>query len=220
VLGPAIVWQCRRGDALCAAHAAAGQEPMLHEKTGLMLDAYFSGSKLQWLVRHQPGLRAQLAAGSALIGTIDAYVIYRRTAGNVFTTDSTNTSRTLHFDLGRLRWDEELCVLWEVPLRALHGDGGPTASEFLMQFTADVTGAELRVATLADCSPLGAVLAGQLGLGFRRSFMRGGRPPCIRCWLDRGTASARTMLTIVINFRPDVPKNEHLSLCGAWPNSN
>src|SRR5439155_7438786 len=65
-LHPAIVWQCRRGDDLCAAHAAAGREPLVHARTGLRLDAYFSGSKLQWLVQNQPELRRQLAAGDAL----------------------------------------------------------------------------------------------------------------------------------------------------------
>ena len=361
-LHPAIVWQCRRGDTFCAEHAAAGREPFVHGKTGLKLDAYFSASKLQWLVRNKPDLRAKLADGSALVGTIDAYLIYRLTEGRVFATDSTNASRTLLYDIGRLRWDEELCALWQVPLRALpevrdssahfgdttldgllarplpirgvmgdsqaslfaqrcfapgaakvtfgtgsslllnigaqprfstkgvltalawmhagvptyafegiiissastltwlrdqldlaadvpaieklaqevpdnggvylvpaftglglphwqpaaraaisglsshsdrrhvaraafesiayqirdaldamragagvplvalHGDGGPTASNFLMQFTADLTGVELRVATMPDCSPLGAVLAGQLGLGVHPSI--------------------------------------------------
>jgi glycerol kinase len=361
-LHPAIVWQCRRGDPLCAAHAAAGCELLVHQKTGLKLDAYFSASKLQWLVRHQPDLRARLADGSALIGTIDTYLIHRLTGGKVFATDTTNASRTLLFDITRLCWDDDLCALWEVPRRALpevrdcsarfgettlvgalahplpicgllgdsqaslfaqrcftpgsakvtfgtgsslllnlgaqprfsttgvltalawthagaptyafegiiissastltwlrdqlglapdvaaleklaqevpdnggvhlvpaftglglphwrpaaraaitglsshsdrrhvaraafesisyqirdaldamrteagvplgalHGDGGPTASRFLMQFTADLTGTALRVAAMADCSPLGAVLAGQLGLGLRRNL--------------------------------------------------
>jgi len=356
----AIVWQCRRGDEFCSAHAAAGKEPLVHSKTGLKLDPYFSASKLQWLVRNKPDIRAKLADGSALIGTIDAYLIYRLTEGRVFATDSTNASRTLLFDITRLAWDEELCALWEippkalpevrdcsarfgestldaafekplsicgvmgdsqaslfaqrcfepgstkvtfgtgsslllnigseprfsdrgvltalawthqgkpnyafegiiissastltwlrdqlglapdvqaleklardvpdsggvylvpaftglglphwrpdaraailglsshsdrrhiaraayesiafqirdaleamrseagVPLGAIHGDGGPTASAFLMQLTADIAGAELRVAAMPDCSPLGAVFAGQLGMGIRR----------------------------------------------------
>ena len=118
-LHPAIVWQCRRGDAYCAEHAAAGHEPMLHGKTGLKLDAYFSASKLQWLMRNMPDLAAKLADGSALVGTIDTYLIYRLTGGKTFATDSTNASRTLLYDITRLRWDEELCDLWQVPLRAL-----------------------------------------------------------------------------------------------------
>ena len=118
-LHPAIVWQCRRGDSACEEQRAAGREPLVHARTGLCLDAYFSGSKLQWLVRHQPELRRKLQAGEALIGTIDAYLIYRLTAGKVFATDSTNASRTLLYDIGRLCWDEELCGWWDVPRGAL-----------------------------------------------------------------------------------------------------
>lgn len=116
-LAPAIVWQCRRGQLLC--EALAPRDGEIHRKTGLRLDPYFSASKLQWLVRNRPEMRARLADGSAVIGTIDAYLIHRLTGGRVFATDSTNASRTLLFDITRLRWDEELCDFWEVPLRAL-----------------------------------------------------------------------------------------------------
>ncbi len=113
----ALVWQDRRGDGFCA--AAKAHEALVHRTTGLKIDGYFSASKLQWLVRHQPGLKAKLADGSALIGTIDAYLIYRLTGGKVFATDTTNASRTLLYDIGRLAWSDELCALWEVPRRAL-----------------------------------------------------------------------------------------------------
>jgi glycerol kinase len=113
------VWQDRRGDAICAEHIAAGRESFLHARTGLKIDGYFSASKIQWLVRHRPELRAKLAAGDALIGTIDAYLIHRLTHGAVFATDATNASRTLLFDITRLAWDDELCALWAVPRGAL-----------------------------------------------------------------------------------------------------
>jgi glycerol kinase len=115
----ALVWQDRRGDAICAEHVAAGHEALIHRKTGLKIDGYFSASKLQWLVRQHPELRAKLAAGSALIGTIDAYLIHRLTGGKVFACDTTNASRTLLFDIARLAWDDELCARWEVPRAAL-----------------------------------------------------------------------------------------------------
>ena len=118
-LVPAIVWQCRRGDAICAEHAAAERETLVHARTGLKLDAYFSASKLQWLMRHDSVLGARLADGSALIGTIDTYLIFRLTGGRVFATDTTNASRTLLFDIVRLQWDEDLCALWSVPRSAL-----------------------------------------------------------------------------------------------------
>jgi glycerol kinase len=116
---PAIVWQCRRSEALCAEHVAAGHEALVRARTGLKIDPYFSASKLQWLIRRDPALLAQLESGEALIGTVDAYLIYRLTGGAVFACDSTNASRTLLYDITRLRWDEELCALWEVPRRAL-----------------------------------------------------------------------------------------------------
>ena len=115
----ALVWQDRRGDAICAEHAAAGREELIHRRTGLKIDGYFSAPKLQWLMRHEPALRRRLEEGSALIGTIDAYLIHRLTGGRVFATDATNASRTLLFDISRLAWDDALCALWEVPRAAL-----------------------------------------------------------------------------------------------------
>lgn len=118
-LHPAIVWQCRRSNDICSAHEAAGQGRRIRARTGLRLDAYFSGSKMQWLTRNRPEIAAGLMTGDALIGTIDAYLVYRLTAGDVFATDSTNASRTLLYDIHERRWSRELCSLWDVPLHAL-----------------------------------------------------------------------------------------------------
>jgi glycerol kinase len=114
-LHPAIVWQCRRGDAICAEQIQLGREAAVRAKTGLRVDSYFSAPKMQWLVREHPELAERLRQGTARIGTIDTYLIYRLTAGAVFATDHTNASRTLLFDLGRLQWDDELCRWWDVP---------------------------------------------------------------------------------------------------------
>lgn len=116
-LHPAIVWQCRRSVALCEEHASHAD--LIQDRTGLRLDAYFSASKIQWLVRNRPDIKATLASGEALIGTMDCYLIYRLTKGAVFATDHTNACRTLLFDIGRLGWDADLCALFEVPLQAL-----------------------------------------------------------------------------------------------------
>jgi glycerol kinase len=115
----AIVWQCRRGDPICQQLRQQGHEPLARSKTGLRIDSYFSASKLKWLMANNPELAARLKDGSALIGTIDAYLINRLTGGKVFATDPTNASRTLLFDIGRLRWDEGLCELFGVPPGAL-----------------------------------------------------------------------------------------------------
>lgn len=116
---PAIVWQCRRGMQLCARQAELGRAEDIRERTGLVVDTYFSASKLQWLIREHADLAAQLRRNDALIGTMDTYLIYRLTDGAVFATDHTNASRTLLYDIQALRWDEELCAWWEVPRDSL-----------------------------------------------------------------------------------------------------
>jgi len=115
----AIVWQDRRGDAICKKLHAQGHEKSVRQKTGLKIDTYFSASKLKWLIAEKPALAAKLKKGRAVIGTIDTYLIHRLTGGKVFATDFTNASRTLLFDIGKLRWDEKLCKLFDVPVRAL-----------------------------------------------------------------------------------------------------
>ena len=115
----ALVWQDRRGDAICQKLHAQGHENFVRQKTGLKIDTYFSASKLKWLMAEKPKLAAKLKSGEAVIGTLDAYLIHRLTHGEVFATDCTNASRTLLFDIGKLRWDEKLCALFQVPLRAL-----------------------------------------------------------------------------------------------------
>ncbi len=115
----AIVWQCRRGTEICERLKQNGHGPAIRRKTGLMVDTYFSASKLKWLVRERPDIAAKLKNGEAVIGTIDTFLIHRLTHGNVFATDFTNASRTMLFDIGKLRWDEQLCKLFSVPLRAL-----------------------------------------------------------------------------------------------------
>lgn len=115
----AIVWQCRRGDPLCKELIAAGHEDEVRRKTGLKIDTYFSASKLAWLVHNQPEIKTKLETGEALIGTIDAYLIYRLTNDQVFATDHTNACRTLLYDIEALRWDNGLCDLFDVPIKAL-----------------------------------------------------------------------------------------------------
>jgi glycerol kinase len=115
----AIVWQCRRGAEICQKLHAQGHENFVRQKTGLKIDTYFSASKLKWLVAEKPAIAAKLRSGEAVIGTMDTYLIHRLTVGTVFATDFTNASRTMLFDIGKLRWDEKLCRLFDLPMRAL-----------------------------------------------------------------------------------------------------
>lgn len=115
----AIVWQCRRGEPICARLREAGHGPAVQQATGLKIDTYFPASKLAWLFENRPDIRQKVQDGAALIGTIDAYLIYRLTKGTTFATDHTNASRTLLYNIRDLRWDESLCALFGVPVDAL-----------------------------------------------------------------------------------------------------
>ncbi|MEM9697047.1 MAG: glycerol kinase GlpK, partial [Myxococcota bacterium] len=111
----AIVWQDRRTSDFCASLRAKGAEPSLREKTGLVFDPYFSGTKVRWLLDHVTGARAKAEKGELAFGTIDAYVIHRLTAGAVHATDVTNASRTQLFNIHARSWDQELLELLSVP---------------------------------------------------------------------------------------------------------
>ena len=117
--GPAIVWQCRRSAEICRDLKAAGDEPLFRERTGLLLDPYFSGTKLKWLLDSDAGLRARAESGSLAFGTIDSWLVARLTGGREHLTEPGNASRTLLYDIRRLRWDEELCGLLGVPMALL-----------------------------------------------------------------------------------------------------
>jgi len=111
----AIVWQSRATAGLCDRLRAAGHEPAIRAKTGLVLDAYFSASKIKHLLDATDGLRARAARGEVLFGTIDSFLIWRLTGGRVHVTDESNASRTLLYDIHRRRWDDDLLALFDVP---------------------------------------------------------------------------------------------------------
>ncbi len=113
----AIVWQDRRTAARCARLREAGHEPLIRERTGLVLDPYFSATKIEWLLEHVEGLRERARTGRALFGTVDSWPIYKLTGEHV--TDPSNASRTMLYDIAAGRWDPELLELFGVPERAL-----------------------------------------------------------------------------------------------------
>ena len=115
----AIVWQDRRTADMCARLKAAGHEPMVTARTGLLLDPYFTGTKLGWLLDHVEGARAKAQAGDLLAGTIDTWLIWRLTSGQSHVTDATNASRTMLYDIHKGAWDADLCELFGVPLDML-----------------------------------------------------------------------------------------------------
>jgi glycerol kinase len=115
----AIVWQCRRTAPLCQELKQAGHEPLFRERTGLVLDPYFSGTKLRWLLDHVEGVRPRAERGEVCFGTMDSYLVFRLTGCDRHVTDVSNASRTLMMNLEKLSWDGSLLEILEVPSRML-----------------------------------------------------------------------------------------------------
>jgi glycerol kinase len=143
----AIVWQDRRTADLCARLRADGHEATVSAKTGLLLDPYFSGSKLAWLLDNVPGARDLAARGELAFGTVDTYLLWRLTGGRVHATDATNASRTLLFDIHQGRWDEGLLALFGIPNSVL-----PAVRDCSADFgvtDADIFGAPIPICGIA-----------------------------------------------------------------------
>jgi glycerol kinase len=115
----AIVWQDRRTADFCDALKAEGKAAMVQEKTGLVIDAYFSGSKIKWILDHVEGARAMAERGELCFGTIDTWLVWKLTNGQVHVTDATNASRTMLFNIHTLQWDTELLTLLDIPANIL-----------------------------------------------------------------------------------------------------
>jgi glycerol kinase len=158
----AIVWQDRRTAAVCDALREAGHEATVANRTGLLLDPYFSATKIAWLLDHVPGARQSV--GRLAFGTIDSFLLWRLTGGRVHATDATNAARTMLLDIGSGRWDAELCDLFHVPMSLLPqvrdcaGDFGST----------DLLGGSVRILGMA-----GDQQAATVGQGcFRPGMMK------------------------------------------------
>lgn len=111
-LCPAVVWACKRSVNICEELKQKGHESLIRKNTGLMIDPYFSASKLIWLIENKPELKEYLDRGELYFGTVDTWVLFRLTQGKSFKTDFTNAHRTLLFNIHTLRWDEEILRLW------------------------------------------------------------------------------------------------------------
>jgi glycerol kinase len=115
----AIVWQDRRTARICERLKAEGHEALVTERTGLLLDPYFSGTKLHWLLQEVDGARARAEAGELLFGTVDSYLVWKLTGGAVHATDATNACRTMLYNIHEGRWDDAVCELLGVPMGML-----------------------------------------------------------------------------------------------------
>lgn len=111
----AIVWQCRRTADYCEKLKEDGLADMIYEKTGLVLDAYFSATKLKWILDNVEGVRARAEKGDLLFGTVDTYIMWQLSRGRIFATDYTNACRTMLFNIHTLTWDDDLLKLFDIP---------------------------------------------------------------------------------------------------------
>ncbi|MFH1871242.1 MAG: glycerol kinase GlpK [Pseudomonadota bacterium] len=146
-LGNAIVWQDRRTEPDCAALRERGCETMVRDKTGLVIDAYFSGTKLKWILDNAPGARAAARRGELAFGTVDTWLAWQLTGGAVHATDVSNASRTLLFNIHRNEWDDELLELFDIPREVL-----PTvhaSSHLYGQTQAELFGAPIIIGGIA-----------------------------------------------------------------------
>ncbi len=164
----AVVWQDRRTSAICDRLRDAGHEPRVSELTGLRLDPYFTGTKLTWLAENDPGTWARVEAGEVVVGTVDAYLVARLTAGRVLATEPSNASRTLLFDIGAGRWSDELCELLAVPPAALP-EVRPSSGDFGRTDPGSFLGLDL---------PIGGVAGDQQAALFGQACFAPGTSKC------------------------------------------
>lgn len=157
----AIVWQDRRTAAICDALKAEGHAHMVQQKTGLVIDAYFSGTKLQWILDHVPGARSEAEAGELCFGTIDSWLLWKLTNGTVHATDVSNASRTMLYNIHTLQWDDAMLQLLNIPISMMPEVRG--SSEIFGYTQTGLTGAQIPVAGIAGDQQ--AALFGQLCTG-------------------------------------------------------
>lgn len=153
----AIVWQDRRTEPICESIRARGLAPLVAQRTGLVVDPYFSASKIRWLLEHVPGAHEKARRGELAFGTVDSWLVWQLTGGAVHATDVSNASRTMLYDIGRGQWDDELLDVFDIP-RSMLPEVYPS-SHVLARSDADMIGGAWPIAGIAGDQP--AALFGQ-----------------------------------------------------------
>ncbi|RZL08186.1 MAG: glycerol kinase, partial [Rubrivivax sp.] len=167
-VGRAIVWQDRRTEPLCQALRDQGAAADIRERTGLVIDAYFSGTKLQWLLDHHPGARAAAERGELAFGTVDSWLLWQLTEGRVHATDVTNASRTMLFNIRTGQWDDELLRLLNIP-RAVLPEVRPSSGVF-----GEVAGSLLELPAGLPALPIGGIAGDQQAALFGQAGFEAG----------------------------------------------
>jgi glycerol kinase len=190
----AIVWQDRRTAEFCDARRGEGLEPEIAAKTGLLLDPYFSASKIAWLLDHVEGARAAAEAGRLAFGTIDCFLLWRLSGGKVHATDATNAARTLLFDIGAGQWDEGLCRMFGVP-RSLLAVVRDCAAEF-GETAPDLFGAPIRIRGMAGDQQAATIGQGCFAPGMMKSTYGTGCFALLNTGPERVASRNRLLTTI------------------------
>ena len=196
----AIVWQCRRTAPLCEQLIADGWQEKIREKTGLLIDAYFSGTKIRWILDNVPGARERAERGELLFGTVDTWLIWNLTGRKVHTTDYSNASRTMLFNIHTLSWDEELCRALAIPMCMLP-QPVPNSMEY-GRVAENLTGLE-ELAGIPICGAAGDQQAALLGQG------------CIHPGEAKNTYGTGCFIMMNTGYEPPVSERGLLS-CVAW----
>ncbi len=193
-LHPAIVWQDRRTSGLCEELKGRALETAFTEKTGLLLDPYFSGTKLSWLLSNVEGLRARAEVGEVCFGTVDSWLIYKLTGGRAHVTDATNASRTLIYNIGANDWDDELLGILDIP-RAMLPEVKDCAADFGVA-DSSIFGVEIPILGVAGDQQAAVIGNACFEPGMLKSTYGTGCFALLNTGTDRVTSSNRLLTTI------------------------
>ncbi|MBU8899700.1 glycerol kinase [Corallococcus sp. H22C18031201] len=209
-LGRAIVWQDRRTADICQSLKAKGVEPRVREVTGLVLDPYFSGTKLTWMFQHIKGARARAEKGDVAFGTIDTWLVYKLTGGKAHVTDVSNASRTLLMDLRSLAWDDELRSLLGVPAACLPD----------IRASAEVYGTTRGMRSLPDGIPVAGMAGDQQAALFGQACFEPGESKCTYgtgafLLMNTGTQPVRSTAGLITTVAWKLGDTTHYALEGS-----
>ncbi len=211
----AIVWQDRRTADTCNALKAAGHEPMITARTGLLLDPYFSGTKVKWLLDHMPGARTRAEAGELAFGTVDTFLIWRLTGGRVHATDATNAARTMLYNIAKGGWDADICALLGVPMSLL-----PEVRDCAADFgstRADLFGREIPILGVAGDQQAATVGQACFAPGMMKSTYGTGCFALLNTGADMVPSKNRLLTTIAyqLNGKPTYALEGSIFIAGA-----
>jgi glycerol kinase len=197
---PAIVWQDRRTAAYCDQLKSEGHEQVIRQKTGLVVDAYFSATKIRWILNEVPGARQKAEAGKLLFGTVDSWLLWNLTGGNVHATDVTNASRTMVYNIQTLEWDRELLELFSIPFSML--PEVRSSSEVYGETAGKILAAKIPVSGIAGDQQ--AALFGQM---------------CIRPGMVKNTYGTGCFMLMNVGKAPVISRNNLVTTI-AWKIGN